>query len=66
LKNLVNSPEHRNIAEKLRKQLDEQLIDEKDPRALGQGSVFDTYKYLGNRGQKGYAEWEKRQKETER
>lgn len=66
LKNLVNSPEHRDIAAKLRKQLDDQLIDEKDPRALGQESVFDTYKYLGNRSQKGYAEWEMRQKEKER
>ena len=38
------------------------LKDEKDPRVLGNEAIFDTYKYLGNRKNKGYAEWEARQK----
>jgi hypothetical protein len=38
------------------------LKDEKDPRVLGNAAIFDTYKYLGNRKNKGYAEWEAAQK----
>jgi N-sulfoglucosamine sulfohydrolase len=38
------------------------LKEEKDPRVLGNAAIFDTYKYLGNRKGKGYAEWEAAQK----
>ena len=38
------------------------LKDEKDPRALGGEAIFDTYKYLGNRTKKGYAEWDAKQR----
>ena len=36
------------------------LAEEKDPRALGNAAIFDTYKYVGNRG-KGYETWLKAQ-----
>jgi hypothetical protein len=32
------------------------LKNEQDPRALGNGDIFDTYKYLGSR-RKGYETW---------
>lgn len=36
------------------------LREEQDPRALGKGEVFDTYKYVGGRA-KGYDTWLKAQ-----
>lgn len=39
-----------------------QLRSERDPRALGNGAVFDNYKYVGARG-KGYDTWLKKQEE---
>ena len=36
------------------------LREDKDPRALGEGAIFDTYKYVGGRG-KGYETWLKAQ-----
>lgn len=62
INNLIKSPQHAQKAAELRRALDEKLVVEKDPRALGQGAVFDTYEYLGNRKKKGYAEWEASQK----
>ena len=62
VKNVIKDPKFAGIARELRAQLDKMLIEEKDPRALGNGAIFDTYKYLGNRSSKGYAEWEMRQK----
>jgi hypothetical protein len=40
----------------LRDQMLNLLRDEQDPRTLGHGAIFDTYKYLGARG-KGYETW---------
>jgi len=62
VKNVIKDPKFAELAKQLRAQLDKTLIEEKDPRALGNGAIFDTYKYLGNRSKKGYAEWEMRQK----
>ncbi|MBX7211348.1 MAG: sulfatase [Verrucomicrobiaceae bacterium] len=62
VKNLIKYPKYAEIARQLRAQLDKTLVEEQDPRALGNAAIFDTYKYLGNRGSKGYAEWEMRQK----
>jgi hypothetical protein len=36
------------------------LKEERDPRALGNGAVFDTYKYVSGRA-KGYDTWLKAQ-----
>ncbi len=62
LKNLAKDPQHAATMKELRTKLDAMLVAEQDPRALGNGAIFDTYKYLGNRAKKGYAEWEARQK----
>jgi N-sulfoglucosamine sulfohydrolase len=40
----------------LRTQMEKMLRDEKDPRTLGHGAIFDTYEYVGDR-RKGYDEW---------
>lgn len=48
------------VIEKLRTQLMDTLKAEGDPRALGQGAIFDTYQYLGAR-KKGYDTWLKSQ-----
>jgi arylsulfatase A-like enzyme len=46
---------HKKVRE-LRDQMMEMLVTEQDPRALGNGAIFDTYQYLGGRG-KGYETW---------
>jgi arylsulfatase A-like enzyme len=56
LRNLAHDPAYQSETEKLRSQMLAQLREEKDPRALGEGAVFDTYRYLGGRG-KGYETW---------
>lgn len=58
LKNLAADPAFAEKKLALRTQMEAKLKEEKDPRALGNAAIFDTYKYLGNRGTKGYAEWE--------
>jgi len=42
--------------EELRTRMMKMLRDEGDPRALGHGEVFDTYRYVGPR-MKGYEAW---------
>lgn len=44
------------VMEELRTRMMKMLRDEEDPRALGQGHVFDTYRYVGPRT-KGYETW---------
>ena len=62
VKNVIKDPKFADAAKELRARLDKTLVEERDPRALGNGAIFDTYKYLGSRSGKGYAEWEMRQK----
>jgi len=62
LKNLAADPKFAATKQELRAKMEAMLKEEKDPRVLGDGAIFDTYKYLGNRKGKGYAEWEARQK----
>ena len=62
LKNLAGDPKFAAKKQELRSQMEVILKDEKDPRVLGNAAIFDTYKYLGNRSKKGYAEWEAAQK----
>jgi hypothetical protein len=40
----------------LRRRMMDLLRADQDPRALGNGAVFDTYQYVGGRG-KGYDTW---------
>ncbi|MCB1209752.1 MAG: sulfatase [Verrucomicrobiales bacterium] len=61
LKNLADLPMFAPIVKELRGQMDKMLVEEKDPRALGNGAIFDTYEYLGSR-KKGYETWEAAQK----
>jgi N-sulfoglucosamine sulfohydrolase len=48
--------------EELRYRMLTKLKEEQDPRALGNGAIFDTYQYLGGRT-KGYETWLKAQEE---
>lgn len=45
--NLINDPHYAAIADGLQAQMLDRLRAEKDPRALGNGRVFDTYHYTG-------------------
>ncbi|HEY2837862.1 MAG TPA: sulfatase [Pirellulales bacterium] len=62
LKNLADDPAFAAVKKELHERLNTMLKAEQDPRALGQGAIFDTYKYLGERKGKGYDEWLARQK----
>lgn len=58
--NLANDLAFKEVMEEMRQRMLRMLREEGDPRALGNGAVFDTYKYLGGR-QKGYETWLKAQ-----
>jgi arylsulfatase A-like enzyme len=49
LNNLASDPVYEPIRKQLATELEAMLRKEGDPRALGNGKIFDTYKYLGNR-----------------
>jgi arylsulfatase A-like enzyme len=54
--NLAHDLAHARTVEELRHRMMSLLKEEGDPRALGNGAIFDTYKYVGGRG-KGYETW---------
>jgi arylsulfatase A-like enzyme len=56
LRNLAGDPFYQPTMHKLREQMLGMLKEEQDPRALGNGAIFDTYKYVSGRG-KGYDTW---------
>lgn len=58
--NLAGDPGLAPTMEKLRERMMAQLRAEKDPRALGDGAIFDTYQYTGPRA-KGYDTWLRKQ-----
>jgi arylsulfatase A-like enzyme len=60
VRNLADDPFYAATMAELREKLFATLRKEKDPRALGNGAVFDTYKFLGGSG-KSYGAWLKRQ-----
>lgn len=60
VRNLANDPAYTKVMVELRDRMLGMLREEQDPRALGKGEVFDTYKYVGGRG-KGYDTWLKAQ-----
>lgn len=62
INNVANDPALAETKRKLRERLDSVLREEKDPRALGNAAIFDTYQYTGGR-QKGYDTWLKNQQE---
>lgn len=49
VKNLAEQPELRPVKQKLREEMEAVLRREGDPRALGNGGIFDTYEYVGPR-----------------
>lgn len=51
LVNLVASDGYMGVKEELSELMTRALTDQNDPRILGQGSVFDTYKYSDERNQ---------------
>lgn len=60
VRNLAGDPAFAPFLADLRERMLRQLREEQDPRALGKGEVFDTYKYVGGRA-KGYETWLKAQ-----
>jgi len=60
--NLANDLAHAPTVEELRYRMMNLLKEEQDPRALGNGAIFDTYKYVGGRA-KGYETWLKTQED---
>ena len=44
---LANSTKHQTILKKLKQQLEKELIAQGDPRALGNGAIFDSYPRFG-------------------
>jgi N-sulfoglucosamine sulfohydrolase len=47
MSNLAGNPEYAALKTQLREQMETELIAQADPRTLGQGDVFDRYKYEG-------------------
>jgi N-sulfoglucosamine sulfohydrolase len=60
VRNLANDLAFKQTMEDLRYRMMNLLKEEGDPRALGNGAIFDTYKYVGGRA-KGYDTWLKKQ-----
>ena len=56
MKNLATDPDLASIKKELREAMEAHLREDKDPRILGNGDVFDTYKYVGAR-QHSYDAW---------
>ena len=47
VQNLAGNPEYKPLMVRLRKQMEEELTEQGDPRTLGKGDIFDEYKYMG-------------------
>ena len=45
--NLADNPRYRETKETLAAKLHKKLVEQEDPRALGNGAIFDTYYYMG-------------------
>jgi N-sulfoglucosamine sulfohydrolase len=63
LRNLANDPAYAETMSELRQRMLEQLRADGDPRALGNGSIFDTYEYVGTNPSKNWNLWLKAQDE---
>ena len=60
--NLAHDLAHAGTLETMRARMMKLLVEEQDPRALGNGAIFDTYRYTGPRG-KDYDTWLRAQEE---
>jgi arylsulfatase A-like enzyme len=56
VRNLAGDLAYSHVVEDLRRRMMDLLRADQDPRALGNGAVFDTYQYVGSRA-KGYDTW---------
>ena len=54
--NLAQDLYHAKTVEEMRAKMMAMLREDKDPRALGNAAIFDTYRYVGSR-RKGYETW---------
>lgn len=61
VKNLAGDPALQATKTNLRAEMEAMLKADEDPRVLGRGAIFDTYKYLGDRGHS-YDNWLKFQR----
>ena len=52
--NLANSEEHKGIVDQLKKQLEQELKEQGDPRMFGEGAIFDTYLYANKKDRNFY------------
>ncbi len=48
MENLADKPEFQEVKQSLFEELEQELHKTDDPRAKGNGDIFDTYKYVGN------------------
>jgi N-sulfoglucosamine sulfohydrolase len=48
--NLADDPEYASLKAELKSQMEAELTAEGDPRMLGKGDIFDTYKYADKKG----------------
>ena len=60
VRNLAHDPAYAKVMGELRDRMLAMLREEQDPRALGNGAIFDTYKYVAGRA-KAYDTWLKAQ-----
>ncbi|MDP3070890.1 MAG: sulfatase [Opitutaceae bacterium] len=63
--NLAHDLAHAGTVASMRARMMQLLAEDQDPRALGQGAIFDTYKYVGARA-KGYDTWLRAQEEKQK
>lgn len=61
VKNLASDPALQTVKAQLRAEMEALLRKDGDPRILGNGAIFDTYQYVGQRGHS-YDAWLKHQK----
>lgn len=50
MRNLAADPEHADVKGRLRDRMEADLVEQGDPRMLGDAGVFDTYEYVGDSG----------------
>lgn len=65
MNNVANDFFYTKTVDAMRTKLMAMLVEEKDPRALGEAAVFDTYKYVGDRN-KSYDAWLKKHEDVAR
>lgn len=61
LRNLAGDPQLAEVKKQLHDEMETRLKAEGDPRMFGQGDVFETYKYVGDR-RHSYEAWEQHHK----